>query len=46
MKTHLDMDDNFIYDVMTPTNNEQGANKGYVDGKVAAVENNATKVIN
>ena len=28
MKIHLDMGNNFIYNVKTPTNNDQATNKG------------------
>ena len=35
MTTHLDIGNHFIYDVMTPVNNDQGANKHYADQKVA-----------
>ena len=31
MKTYLDMGDNFIYNVKTPTANDQAWNKSYVD---------------
>ena len=31
MQTHLDMGNNYIYNVQTPTNNDQGASKSYVD---------------
>ena len=31
MQTHFDMGNNYIYDVKTPVNNDQGANKSYVD---------------
>lgn len=34
MKIHLDMGDNFIYNVKTPTNNDQAANKSYVDKEI------------
>ena len=34
-QTHLDMGNNYIYNVKTPVNNDQGANKSYVDQKVA-----------
>ena len=33
MKTYLDMGDNFIYNVKTPTANDQATNKSYVDTK-------------
>lgn len=35
MQTHLDMGNNYIYNVQTPINNDQGANKSYVDQHVA-----------
>ena len=35
MQTHLDMGNNYIYNVKTPINNDQGANKCYVDQHVA-----------
>ena len=35
MQTHLDMANNYIYNVKTPVNNDQGANNSYVDNKVA-----------
>ena len=35
MKTHLDMGNNYIYNVRTPVNNDQGADKCYVDQHVA-----------
>ena len=31
MKTYLDMGDNYIYNVKTPTSNDQASNKPYVD---------------
>ena len=31
MKTYLDLGDNFIYNVKTPTANDQASNKSYVD---------------
>ena len=34
MQTHLDMGNNYIYNVKTPINNDQGANKSYADTKV------------
>ena len=33
METHLDMGHNYIYNVKTPVNNDQGANKSYVHQK-------------
>ena len=36
MKTYLDVGDNFIYNVKPPINNDQGANKGYVDSAIMA----------
>ena len=35
MATHLDMGNNYIHNVKTPINNDQGANKSYVDQYVA-----------
>ena len=35
METHLNMGNNYIYNVKTPVNNDQGANKSYVDQHVA-----------
>ena len=35
MQTHLDMGNNYIYNDKTPINNDQGANKSYVDKHVA-----------
>ena len=35
MEAHLDMGDNYIYNVNTPVNNYQGANKSYVGQHVA-----------
>ena len=35
MQTLLDMGNNYIYNVKTPINNDQGANKSYVDQHVA-----------
>lgn len=34
MENHLDMGNQFIYNVKTPVNNDQGATKSYVDQKV------------
>lgn len=34
MKTHLDIGNQFICNVKTPTNNDQATNKEYVDGKL------------
>ena len=31
MQTHLDLGNNYIYNVQTPINNDQGANKSYID---------------
>ena len=36
MKNYLDMGTNFIYNVKTPINNDQGANKRYVDSAITA----------
>ena len=35
METHLDIGNNFIYNVKSPINNNQATSKGYVDGKLA-----------
>ena len=35
MQTHLNMGNNYIHNVKTPINNDQGANKSYVDQHVA-----------
>lgn len=35
METHLDVGNNYIYNVNSPINNHQATNKGYVDGKLA-----------
>ena len=35
METHLDMGNNYIYNVKSPINNDQATSKGYVDGKLA-----------
>ena len=34
-QTHLDMGNNYIYNVKVPINNDQGANKSYVGQHVA-----------
>ena len=44
MKAYLDMGDNFIYNVKTPTANDQATNKSYVDTK-APNSLNATAMI-
>ena len=41
MKTYLDMGKNLIYNVKTPTANDQAANKSYVDTKVSNTMNAA-----
>ena len=41
MKTYLDMGDNLIYNVKTPTANDQAANKSYVDATVSNTMNTA-----
>ena len=46
MKTHLDMGNNPIYNVKTPSNNDQGANKGYVDTQVTTSSSNAQNAVN
>ena len=38
MQTHLDMGTNFIFNVKTPKNNDQAANKGYVDKEITHLE--------
>ena len=44
MKTYLDIGNNFIYIVKTPTNNYQEANKSYVDKEINySTTNLATK---
>ena len=35
MQTHLDMGNNYIYNVKTPVNNDQGANKSYAETKLS-----------
>ena len=35
MATHLDMGNNYIYNVKTPVNNDQGANKSYAKTKLS-----------
>ena len=35
MQTYLDMGNQFIYNVKTPVNNDQGANKAYADTKLS-----------
>ena len=35
MATHLDMGTNYIYNVKTPINNDQGVNKSYADTKLS-----------
>ena len=35
METHLDVGNNYIYNVKSPINNHQATSKGYVDGKLA-----------
>ena len=35
METHLDMGTNYIYNVKTPINNDQGVNKSYADTKLS-----------
>ena len=36
MQTHLDIGNNYIYNVKTLINNDQGANKSYVDQLLAS----------
>ena len=35
LETHLDVGNNYIYNVKSPINNHQATSKGYVDGKLA-----------
>ena len=44
MKTYLDMGDNFIYNVKTPTANDQATNKSYVDTKAPNSLNDAAMI--
>ena len=44
MKTYLDMGDNFIYNVKTPTSNDQASNKYYVDTRATNTVNAATLI--
>ena len=44
MKTDLDMGDNFIYNVKTPTSNDQVSNKSYVDTTATNTMNAAAMV--
>ena len=44
MKTYLDMGDNFIYNVKTPTANDQAANKSYVDTTETNIMNPAAMI--
>ena len=39
MKTYLDMENSFIYNVKTPINNDQAVNKSYVDKEITDSEN-------
>ena len=53
-QTHLDMGNNNMYNIKTPVNNDQGANKSYADSKVAkaggtmsgVLDMNNNKIIN
>lgn len=38
MQTYLDMGNNFIYNVETPTDNDQAANKSFVDKEISDLE--------
>ena len=44
MKTYLDMGDNYIYNVKTPTSNDQAENKSYVDTKSTNTMNAAAMI--
>ena len=44
MKTYLDMGDNFIYNVKTPTSNDQASNKEYVDTTATNIINAAAMI--
>ena len=44
MKTYLDMGDNFIYNVKTPTLNNQASNKSYVDATATNTINAAALI--
>ena len=46
MQTHLDMGNNYIYNVKRLVDNDQGANKSYVDQHVAKSGETMTGVLN
>ena len=46
MATHLDMGNNYIHNVKTPINNDQGADKSYVDQYVAKAGNAMSSDLN
>ena len=46
MQTHLDMGNQFLYNVKTRINNDQGANKSYVDQHVAKAGNTMSGDLN
>ena len=46
METHLDMGNNYIYNVKPAVNNDQGANKSYVDEHVAKVSDTMSGNLN
>ena len=46
METHLDVGNNYIYNVKSPTNNHQATGKGYVDGKLAKKKINTSVIQN
>ena len=46
MQTHLDMGNQFIYNVKTPINNDQGANKSYVNQHVAKAGDMMSRILN
>ena len=44
--THLDVGNNYIYNVKSSTNNHQATGKGYVDGKLAKKKINTSVIQN
>lgn len=46
MTTHLDMGNQFIYNVKKPVNNDQGANKSYVDQNLAKAGDTMSGILN
>ena len=46
MATYLDVGNNYIYNVRTPINSNQGANKSYVDQHVAKAGNTMYGILN